>query len=201
MSKSFKDGSGVRINKPSAAKFEDMIEALSTLADVEVLVGFPEETTERGDEENGGASGITNAALGYIHDNGAPEQNIPQRQFMAPALEEAGPAITEKLGQTLRAVVRSGGDAGKVEQGMHQVGLIAKLAIQNKINEGIPPPLADSTLQARAARGRKGAALELKLRKKGLAAPSTVLAKPLVDTAQMRNAVNYAIRSRKKRSQ
>lgn len=201
MSKTFKNGSGVRINKPKGSQLEDLTKALSTLADVEVLVGFPEETTERGDEESGGASGITNAALAYIHDNGMPEQNIPQRQFMAPAMEEAREAITDKLGQTLRAVIRTGGDIGKVEQGMHQVGLIGKLAIQNKINEGIPPPLADSTLQARAAKGRKGAALELKLRKKGLAAASTVLAKPLVDTAQMRNAANYAIRSRKKRSQ
>lgn len=199
MAKSYKDGSGVKINKPRGADLEKMLESLTLLTDVEVLVGFPEDTSGREGAE-GADQGITNAALAYIHDNGMPEQNIPQRSFMGPALEEAREPIADKLSQVLKAVVRKGGDAGTVEVGMHQVGLIAKLAIQNKINEGIPPPLADATLQRRAAKGRKGAALELKLRRKGLAAPSTVLAKPLVDTGQMRNATNYAIRSRKKRT-
>lgn len=199
MAKTFKDGTGVRINKPRGADLQQMTDSLRLLADVEVLAGFPEDTSGR-DGGDGASTGITNAALAYIHDNGAPEQNIPQRSFMGPAMEEAGPAIEGKMSQVLKAVIRKGADSTVVEAGMHQVGLIAKLAIQNKINEGIPPPLADSTLQKRAAKGRKGAILELKLRKKGLAAPSTVLAKPLVDTGQMRNAANYAIRSRKKRT-
>lgn len=199
MNKTFRNGSGVRINKPSGTSLEALSHALSLVADVEVLVGFPEDTATRADDDDGEVSDITNAALAYIHDNGAPEQNIPARPFMTPALEGAAPALTDKLGQVLRSVVRSGGDPGRIEMGMHQVGLIAKLAIQNKISEGIPPPLADSTLQARARRGRKGAALELKLRRKGLVAPSTVLAKTLVDTGEMRKAANYVIRSRKKR--
>lgn len=199
MAKTFKDGTGVKINKPRGAELEKMLQGLSVLTDVEVLVGFPEDTSGR-DGGEGAEQGITNAALAYIHDNGMPEQNIPQRAFMGPALEESGPALEVKLAQILKAVIRKGGDVSTVEAGMHQVGLIAKLAIQNKINEGIPPPLADSTLMKRAAKGRKGAALELKLRRKGLAAPSSVLAKPLVDTGQMRNATNYAIRSRKKRT-
>ncbi len=199
MAKNFKDGNGVKISKPRGSDMDKMLTALSTLADVEVLVGFPEDTSGRSGEE-GASVGITNAALGYIHDNGAPEQNIPPRPFMGPGIDEAKDAIETKLEQVLKAVVQKGADASTVEAGMHQVGLIAKLAIQNKINEGIGPPLSDATLQRRAAKGRKGAALELSLRRKKLAAPSTVLAKPLVDTGQMRNAVNYAIRSRKKRT-
>ena len=193
MAKSFDAGNGLRIK---AGNLDKLVADVLLLADVEVLVGFPEETTER--DPDAESKGITNAALGYIHDNGMPEQNIPARPFMEPGIKDAQDAITDKLSQVLRAASQGRG-AGVVETGMHQVGLIAKLAIQNKINEGIPPPLADSTLRQRARKGSKGAKAELARRAEGNA-PSMAAAKPLIDTAQMRNAVNYVIRSRKKRS-
>jgi hypothetical protein len=193
----------------SRESLEKMSEALRLLADVEVLVGFPDDGTyrkaETGETDAYGraiqsveASDITNAALGYIHDNGSPEANIPARPFMLPGINEVEKRIVSKMAQVTNAVVKKGADALVVEQGMHQVGLIAKLAIQNKINEGVPPPLADSTLRARARKGRKGAGLELLSRSHGIE-PSMDFAKPLVDTGQLRNAVNYVIRSRKKR--
>jgi hypothetical protein len=183
--------SGVLITKVG---MESMANAMSLLTGVEVLVGFPEDTADRPQ----GDTQLTNATLGYIHDNGAPEQNIPARPFMGPGIESARDKLADKLGQTMRAVLYKGGDAGTVEQGLTHVGLIAKLAIQNAINEGPPPPLAKSTLLARARRGRKGAMQELDRRWDGQA-PSVEFAKPLVDTGQMRNAVNYAIRSKKNR--
>lgn len=185
-------GSGVQILKRANA--EKLYRDLGKLSDVEVLVGFPEETTDRDSEDHG----ITNAALGYIHDTGMPEQNIPARPFMIPGIADAKDAVAAKLGQLAKAITRPGDNAETIARGMTQVGLIAKLAIQNKINEGIPPPLADATLRARAAKGRKGAAAELKLREAGQA-PGVGLAKPLVDSGQLRNAVNYVIRSRRKR--
>jgi hypothetical protein len=188
---------------------EQMTEALNLLADVEVLVGFPDDGTYRkvdtGETDDYGkpiksveGADITNAALGYIHDNGSPEANIPARPFMGPALEEAQGRITSKLAQVTNAVIKKGAGSIVVEQGMHQVGLIAATAIKNKINDGVPPPLADSTLRKRARKGRKGAGLELLSRQHGIA-PSMDFAKPLVDTGQLRNAVTYVIRSRKKR--
>jgi hypothetical protein len=172
----------------------DLAESLRLMASVEVLVGFPEETTDREDEAT---SGMTNAALGYIHDNGAPEQNIPARPFMVPGIEEAEDKLAGILGNMAMAVLRTG-NTGLIEQGYMRAGIAAKLSIQKKINEGIPPPLALSTLKARARKGRKGAAAELANRAAGLP-PSMSLAKPLVDTGEMRNAVNFVIRSRKKR--
>jgi hypothetical protein len=194
MAKSFDNGNGLKI-KTKQGDLDKMVKALLVLADVEVLVGFPEETTDRTDE--GPAKGMTNAALGYIHDTGAPEQNIPARPFMAPGIADAQDKIDAKLLQVLKAASQDKG-VDVIERGFTQVGLIAKLAIQNKINEGIPPPLADSTLRARARRGRKGAKAELASRSMGNA-PGVVNAKPLVDTGQLRNAVNYVIRSRRKR--
>lgn len=189
----FKFGDGVRVRKGPLA-LKKLVDDIKRLAGVEVLVGFPEDTTERNDEDQG----ITNAALGYIHDTGMPEQNIPARPFMLPGITEVKDPLTAKLREVAVAAA-NGRDPATVEKGLHQVGLIAKLGIQNKINEGIPPPLADSTLRARAARGRKGAANELANRAKG-EAPGMASAKPLVDTGQMRNAVNYVIRARNRRT-
>jgi hypothetical protein len=58
--------------------------------------------------------------------------------------------------------------------------------------------LSEVTLRRRAAKGRKGAKKELMRRAQGLA-PSTAFAKPLIDSAQMRNALNYVIRAKQDR--
>lgn len=210
MARTYRNDTGVKITKGNLEQIRDN---LALLADLEVLVGFPEDTTAR-DEDPGDDPenrGITNAALGYIHDNGSPEANIPARPFMLPAMEENEEYIQKALGGALRQGMR--GDAFKMEQAMVAAGLKAKLAIQKKINEGIPPPLAEATLKKRARRGQhssiaKAAQLELERRNAMTnlgedpffdMATALTTAKPLVETAQMRNAVNFVIRSRKKR--
>lgn len=180
----------------SSRGIKELLADLNLLADQEVLIGFPEETTDRPPNEDEPA-GITNASLAYIHDNGAPEQRIPARPFMVPAVESIQGKVADKMGQILQAVL-SGKGSMVVDQGMHQVGLIGKLAIQTTINDGIDPPLAESTLRARARKGRKGAQEELANRAQGLP-PSTLFAKPLVDTGALRDSASYAIRSRKRR--
>lgn len=172
----------------------DLKSAIAELRRYEVLVGFPEDTTERQDAE---AAEITNASLGYIHDNGAPEANIPARPFMEPGIMAAREKIQARLFAMALATLRGGGKQS-IHQGYHAVGLIAQAALRAKINEGIEPPLSERTLRARAAKGRKGAKKELERRAKGQA-PSTAFAKPLIDSAQMRNAINYVVRDRKNR--
>lgn len=169
--------------------------ALTALAKREVLVGFPEDTTERDDD---GDKDLTNAELAYIHDNGAPEANIPARPFMIPGIAAAEGRLAETMLAGGRRVLQSKHPHLEVEPALHTVGLVAQAAIRSKINEGVPPPLAEATLHDRARRGRKGAKMELERRSRG-EAPSTEFAKPLIDTGQMRNAVNYAIRDRKRR--
>lgn len=158
------------------------------LANLQVLVGVPSDQSERDD-----GSGMTNAALAYIHDNGAPEQNIPPRPFMRPGIDSIQPEITRRLKKMAKAAVTETGEV--MAQQATALGLRAKLAIQNKINEGIPPPLSEATLRRRAAKGRKGAKEELNRRGEG-EAPGTALAKPLIDTGQLRNSINYVIRDR-----
>lgn len=191
-----RNDTGVRMTVDRLAALKD---DLRLLASVEVLVGVPAGTTER--DEPGEP---TNATLAYIHDNGAPEANIPARPFMQPGIESAREQITEKLAQTMRATLRGGG-AAKIEQGLAQTGIIAAVAIQNTIAEGVPPPLSERTLRERmkskrknGAGARKGAAIELDRRWDGQA-PSVEFAKPLNDTGGLRNSITYAIRKKSQR--
>lgn len=207
MARSYSNNTGVKITKQNMLQVQ---ENLRLLANIEVLVGFPEDSTER-DPEPGEKEPITNASLGYIHDNGAPEANIPARPFMRPGIEENQEKIERALSGALKQGMR--GNATAMEQALIAAGLTAKLGIQNKINEGIPPPLADATLKNRARRGKgssiaMAAKIELERRRQmeklgedpffDLETALTT-AKPLIETGQMRNAVNYVIRNKSQR--
>ena len=181
--------------KVTVDTLEDLHEAIKLLARDEVLVGVPEEKTER-DEEDGTKSPITNASLAYIHDNGAPEVNIPARPFMREGIEDVRGSITETQAKQAQYVLM--GNKNKVSEGYQRVGMLAVKSIQARINAGIPPPLAESTLKRRAQKGRKGAQKELDARAAGLP-PGMSLAKPLIDTAEMLKSISYVVRNRNKR--
>lgn len=183
-----KKGLGVKVKKGDVAGLHASIKLL---ARTEVLVGFPEANTNREDD-----AGITNAALGYIHDHGAPEVNIPARPFMQPAIQESKAKIAAGFRAVATTLLRERNPL-TVAKGLTQVGLMVATAIKLKINEGIPPPLSEYTLRQRAKKGRKGAKIELERRAKG-ETPSLEFAKPLVDSGQLRNAVNFVIRPRRR---
>lgn len=197
--------SGVQIRRPKGKSPEDIVEALRVLADVEVLVGVPEETTDdHADRDALGEEPITNASLLYIHDHGAPEVNLPARPMMRPGID----AVKDKIARLLRrtaTIAFETGDVHKVEASMHEIGITAQLSIQNTMRDGIPPPLSDRTLQERMRKHPTRAPAykaELARRKAG-EDPSMVGAgyfKPLVDTSDLLKSITYAIRSRKKRS-
>src|SRR5260363_213287 len=66
-----------------------------------------------------------------------------------------------------------------------------------KMTEGPFKPRAESTLQARARRGRIGAAIELERRRRGHT-PENANAKPLIDTGQLRKSITYVVRKKSK---
>jgi hypothetical protein len=146
--------------------------ALEYLRGSEVLVGIPDTKAERRDED---AEEINNAALGYIHNYGAPEINIPARPFIEPGLEDAAKPINSHLLAAGQQVMNGKKDRAEAE--LHAVGLVAQNAVRNRINEGPFKPLAPSTLKARRKRGRTGE-------------------RPLIDTGQLRNAISYVVRKR-----
>ena len=63
-------------------RVSEVLSAVTKLVGREVLVGIPEDNTERvnGDE-------ATNAQLGYVHEFGSPAKNIPARPFLIPGTE------------------------------------------------------------------------------------------------------------------
>src|SRR3954471_11052796 len=195
--KSYQNNTGVLVTKQN---FEDVLDAARTILNVEVLVGVPSDTSDRpADLQPFDGEAITNAALAYIHDNGAPEAHIPQREFMRPGIQSVIGEIQNKLGIAMKLAMR--GNAQAAEMSMLQAGLVAQTGIRNFIDAGIPPPLADYTLRKRNARTKKGsksAQFEMARRAEGLA-PSVDFAKPLIDTGELRKSITYVLRSRRRR--
>lgn len=181
------------VNLDFTVTHDEMGAFLKAFKDLEaqsVLAGFPQEERAREDDE-GNPEPITNAALGYIHNTGMPEQNIPARPFMVEGIEAKREEISD--GMEAAGTAALDGDRDGVRSALDAVGLSAQAGIRNKIIDGPFEPLAESTLKARARRGRSGAQQELDRREAG-EDPGVDLARPLNDSGQMRNAVNYVVR-------
>lgn len=159
--------SGVFVTKDRVKK---VLGAIATLPQQDVLVGVPGDTSDRSGE-------ITNAALAYIHDQGAPEANIPARPFMRPGIADAKDAIAEQFKRGGQSVLK--GNAGGMERALHAAGLTASSAVKKRITTGPFIPLAASTIAARRRKGFSGT-------------------KPLIRTGQMRNAITYVVRKNTK---
>ncbi len=67
--------------------------------------------------------------------------------------------------------------------------------MKNHIKAANFTPLADSTVEARARRGRKGAKAELARRAAG-ESPGTTLAKPLYDTGKYLASITHVVRDK-----
>jgi len=144
--------------------------SLDQLTHQNVMVGVPQDKVKRQDED----SPIGNASLAYLHDNGAPGANIPARPFMRPGIEAAKKTIIRQFQLAAKKALHK--DDAAIERGLNMAGIAAQNAIRAAINEGPGPALSEGTLAARRRRGREGT-------------------KPLVDTGQLRNSINYVIRS------
>lgn len=167
--------SGVSLVKDN---YIGLVKGTKFLAEMRVLVGVPGEKTTRNPDQDEAGSPITNAALAYIHDNGAPEANIPARPFMLPGLKKVQTEIAQRL--RTAGVSALNGNQDQAERRLEGIGLVAVSSIRATINEGVPPPLAPATIAGRQARGRTGT-------------------KPLIDTGQLRNSITYVIRKAKGR--
>ncbi len=143
-------------------------ESISKLPATQVLVGVPSERAPREEGEP-----ITNAELGYIHEFGAPDANIPARPFLFPGIREAKGRFARYLKQGAQGALD--GDQGRVDRALSAAGQVAASSVQRKITTGPFAPLAASTLAARRRRGRKGT-------------------RPLIDTGQLRRAITWVLR-------
>lgn len=162
-----------------------LLAATRALTENGVFVGIP----QSGDAREDGKLG--NADIGYLMENGIPERNVPARPHLVPGARDAQARITDLLRQGARLAMEGRTEA--VMRALNAVGLTAQSSIRARIRAGIPPPLADSTIRARARRGRKGAKRELARRAAGGAAGTTDVT-PLIDTGQYIAAITYVIR-------
>ena len=162
-------------------KLKQVFNGLNLLLSADVLVGYPADgdqkagtggpNTRKPDPDD--KAPLTNAEIAYIMENGAPEANIPPRPSLLPGIEAARPRITALFKQHAQYCIK--GDIARADRVLHAIGLTAQAAVRSEITNGNFLPLSPRTLAERLRRGRTGT-------------------KPLLDTGQMRNAVNYVIR-------
>lgn len=163
----------------------EVAKAIELLATTRVMVGVPASEALRKPDDEERRSPINNAALAYIHENGAPEVGIPPRPFLKPALREHKDEITRGL-KIAGQLALDGKGAEKVLKQLKVVGIRAVSAVKMKIRTGPFVPLKPRTIAARRRRS-KGS----KYRRKATGASDVT---PLIDTAQMLNAINFVIR-------
>ncbi len=146
-----------------------------------VLIGIPAEKAARSD------GGPNNATLGYIHEYGAPEANIPARPFLSPGMEKSEAMIVAELRRAAEKAIGlavegdvSGGKAAVTErhapdrpEGCEQY--------PGTDQRRLSPPLAEPTVYARLHR------------KKNRRSGSDM--KPLIDTGQLLRSISYVIRN------
>lgn len=153
------------------ARFKESIKALQSS---QVMVGIPAEEDEREDTTEYGEP-ITNAALGYINENGQPDLNIPARPFLKPGVKKVQDKIAEEFKFSIKECFNN---PLAIEKHNNRAGIIASSSVKATLTQGEGfQPLADSTVRARERRGKKSI-------------------KPLIDTGQMRNSITYVIRKK-----
>lgn len=165
-------------------------DAMRALTTQDVYIGIPAEESGR----NGGA---TNALLGYVHEHGSPEKNIPARAHLIPGIEDIQNEAAELLRDAAQKALT--GSLGAVEANLNKIGLLGQNAVRARFVDNDWPPLADRTLDYQALRkddegnvltDKKGKARRKKSRRK------RERVNPLIDTGQLRKAYTYVIRKK-----
>lgn len=121
--------------------------------------------------------GINQAGLGTVHEFGTLDDHIPERSFLR-ATVDRNRAKYQRLMRRLGNLVVVGRIT--LPHALALLGEQVKSDIQSAFEDGLEPPLAEST-KAMRTKG-SGEAAEL-------ADP-----KPLIDTAQLKNSITYQVR-------
>lgn len=112
--------------------------------------------------------GITNVEIATFHEFGT--DTVPQRSFLRSTADEKQQEVATRLGNAAGKTI----DGAESHNAFGLVGAWFIGQVQKKIRSRIPPPLADSTVQA------KGSDM------------------PLIDTGQMIKILTWVVRDGKK---
>lgn len=174
------------------SNFKALKKTVERLVDTQVLVGVPAEKTPRKED------GPNNATLLYVHENGSPAANVPARPTLGPGVEAVKEQIAETLGSAAKKAVK--GEA-QTDKDFHRVGLLAVSSVRAQF-ANLSPPLKRSTILNRfrsrgTAKRRKSEEEFVQAVSEGIpveAAQQAAGIQPLMNTGQLRNAINYVIR-------
>ena len=168
-------------------KLDILLQNIQALTKSRVLVGIPGDAKARKDTKE-----PPNFVLGYINEFGEPSLNIPARPFLFPGVKLARARIIAIAKAGGKTATQLNSQVNIAEETLIKMGETAATSVRKRIVDGPFVPLAASTLQARARKGRKGAIKELANRALGMPA-SNEFAKPLIDTGAMRQSVTFVI--------
>jgi len=130
----------------------------------QVTVGIHQKRANRSKKKAGASR--TNVQIGTIHEFGSGK--IPQRSFLRSTYDENLPKYKEYFE---RAYARATKAKKKVDVPLRLVGLKIASDVRRKIDAGIPPPNAPSTVK------RKGSS------------------KPLIDTGALKRSIGYEVKT------
>lgn len=174
-------------------RVKSVMDSLRGLAKEQVLVGIPEDKTAREGQ-------ITNAALGYIHEFGAPGANIPARPHLIPGVRKSAGQYMPHLKAAANFALD--GEPQKVRHALMRAGIIASNAVRHEITTGDFVPLKPATVAARyrqrgTATRRAGENQYMELIRQGespASAQSAAGIRPLMNTGALRNAYTFVVR-------
>lgn len=156
----------VVVKKDNTNSFLNAIKALK----MSVKVGIPETANSRPQDE--GFDNMSNAAIGYIQENGSELAGIPPRPHLVPGIRNVQPQITEEFKKAAQEVFT---DPSAVYKRYTRAGILAMNSVKALITSGEGfEKLSEATLKERKEAGFKGT-------------------KPLLRTGQYRNAITYVI--------
>ena len=156
------------IFKENANTILNLFKGWQYVRKTEVVVGITEGSNATRE------SGVSNAELLYLHENGVPSHNIPPRPVLKPAIADAPTKMKiEKLMKEAMKEALVHGNVQKCEQNFHKAGMTGRDACKKWITDGSHlAPNAPATV------ARKGSSL------------------PLVDTGSMLNSIDYEVRKK-----
>lgn len=183
---------------------DSIVTSIRALSTKEVLIGIPESKTTRQ------TGGVTNADLGYIHEFGAPEANIPARPFLIPGVRKAtNDALAHLRGAVLAAL---DGKADVALNELRAAGIIGMTYVKRELRTGNFVPLKPATVANRfrsrdTLSRRTNEDRYLQLVGWGTGQPGAMTPKdaqdatgirPLINTAQLLASITYVVRQVKR---
>lgn len=163
-------------------EYNDLVKSIKFLNENYVLVGVPDESTDRKEKD------VTNAELLFIHTNGSPINNIPPRPVIEPALYNDKDRLNTMLAKVFDYI--SKGDKASAIAQLKRVGMRAQNVCRAWFvdpDNGWPPN-SPATREAKIRKFRK-------YNKDGTYEP-----RPLIDTGELRKSITYVLSLRGRRS-